>query len=489
MNRANDLPETRSCPTESEVIANLTEEAFTRAAGAPLVKGNRVRLLKDSTENYPAWISAIESARQWIHFETYILRDDPIGRQFAELLSEKARQGVKVRLIYDWVGSLGYSSWRFWRGMIHAGVEVRRFNAPSLVSPLSWINRDHRKMTSVDGGVAFVTGLCVGQRWIGAPDRGIEPWRDTGVQIEGPALAQIESAFNDSWASAGSPLPANEQLTGTLIPTAGDVALRIIASVPHVGGMYRLDQLVATLARRSIWLADAYFVGTTSYVQVLCAAAQAGVDVKLLLPGANDVRVMRAVARAGLRPLLEAGVRVFEWNGSMMHAKTAVIDGRWARVGSTNLNLTSWMNNRELDVLIENEAFAKQMEESYAEDLSRSTEIVLDKYRPRPLITNEIADRRRKRLEPSTPGRTAAGVMRLGHVVGAAITNRRELGPAEAVIIFWGIGILLLLAAVAAYWPRAIAYTVAVIGVWFSLSLLGRALKLRSKRPPGDDDE
>ena len=484
MKRVRDFPEVPTGSTEPDAIGELTNEAFTRAAGAPLVDGNSVRLLRDAAENYPAWISAIESARHWIHFETYILRDDPIGRRFAELLSTKAREGVKVRLIYDWIGSLGYASWRFWRRMRESGVEVRRYNAPSLGNPLSWINRDHRKMTAVDGRIAFVTGLCVGQRWVGDPDRGIDPWRDTGVEIEGPAVAEIEKAFNDSWRSAGYPLPADEIPARHLIKPAGDISLRIIASVPHVGGMYRLDQLMATFARRSIWLADAYFAGTTSYVQALRAAARSGVDVKLLLPGANDIHVMRAVARSGLRPLLDAGVRVFEWNGSMMHAKTAVVDGRWARVGSTNLNLTSWMNNRELDVMIENEAFARQMEEAYVNDLSHSTEIVLDKHHPRPVMQQGKPVRRKKRMQPSTPGRTAAGVMRLGHMVGAAITSRRELGPAEAVIMLSTAAILLVLAFIAGYWPRAIAFPVAFICLWLSLSLLGRALKLRSKTPP-----
>ena len=480
MKRSRDTVETRSWKREPLHIGEFTDEAFTRASGAPLVSGNRVRLLKDSTENYPAWIGAIESAQEWIHFETYILRDDAIGRRFADLLSAKARDGIKVRLLYDWIGSLHYTSWRFWRRMVESGVDIRRFNTPSLGNPLAWINRDHRKMIAVDGRVAFVTGLCVGQHWVGSPDRGIDPWRDTGVEIEGPALADIESAFNDSWSAAGPPIPSNELPVKDAVKPAGDVSVRIIASVPHTGGMYRLDQLVATLARRSIWLADAYFVGTTSYVQALRAAARSGVDVRLLLPGANDLPVMRALARAGLRPLLEAGVRVFEWNGSMMHAKTAVIDGRWARVGSTNLNLTSWMNNRELDVMIEDEPFAEQMEQAYLADLSQSTEIVLDKSRRRPVMKKE--KHRRNRRKGSTASRTAAGVIRLGNVVGAAIANRRELGPAEARIIFGGMAILLVLAAVAAYWPRAIAFPVAVICVWIALSLLPRALSLRSKK-------
>jgi cardiolipin synthase len=203
--------------------------------------------------------------------------------------------------------------------------------------------------------------------------------------------------------------------------------------------------------------------------------------VRLLLPGANDIPVMRALARAGLRPLLEAGVRVFEWNGSMMHAKTAVVDGRWSRVGSTNLNMASWLNNRELDVIVENEGFARQMEDAYLDDLAKSTEIVLEKSRRRPVAKRSKRDRRIQRIRSAAAKQTAAGVMRLGHVVGAAIANRTELGPAELVIIFWGAALLLVIAGVAAYWPRAIAIPTAVACLWMSLSLLVRAYRLRRK--------
>ncbi len=462
------------------VIGKVTSEALTRAGGAPLIAGNRVRLLKDATENYPAWFSAMEAARQWIHFESYIIHDDPIGRRFADLLSAKARDGVKVRLIYDWIGSLGNTPRRFWRRMIQAGVEVRRFNQPTVDNPLGWLSRDHRKMIAVDGRLAFVTGLCVGERWLGSPVRRLDPWRDTGVEVEGPAVAAIEAAFADSWAASGSGLSLNEQPSADTVKHAGDVALRIIASVPNVGGMYRLDQLIATFAQRSIWLADAYFVGTTSYVQALCAAARSGVDVRLLLPGTNDIAVIRALSRAGLRPLLESGVRVFEWNGSMMHAKTAVVDSCWARVGSTNLNLASWLNNRELDVIVEDERFAKLMEQSYLDDLRGSTEIVLQKRHPRPRTKTIERSRMKKIIPAGSATRTAAGVMRLGHAVGAAIGNRRELGPAEIVIMLWGSGVLLALAAIAAYWPRVLAFPAAVICVWFALSLLVRSVHLRS---------
>ena len=166
------------------------------------------------------------------------------------------------------------------------------------------------------------------------------------------------------------------ELTERCLPS-GQVDLRVVATVPNTAGLYRLDQLIAAMARRSLWISDAYFVGVAPYVQALSAAARDGVDVRLLVPGTSDVPAVAAISRAGYRPLLEAGVRVFEWNGSMMHAKTAVADGRWARVGSSNLNLASWIGNCELDLAIEDEAFARCMEAQYESDLGNATEIVL----------------------------------------------------------------------------------------------------------------
>ena len=324
-----------------------------------------------------------------------------------------------------------------------------------LDSPFGWLSRDHRKMLSVDSRTAFISGLCVGRRWVGDPLREIEPWRDTGVVIEGPALVDIEQAFATMWASLGSPI-AEEELPHDrdAIPWAGDVALRVLASVPNTGGVYRLDQLIAAIARRSIWLTDAYFVGTTTYVEALKSAAQDGVDVRLLVPRASDIPGIRAVSRAGFRGLLESGVRIFEWNGPMMHAKTSVVDGRWARVGSTNLNISSWIGNWEMDVVAESEEFSQKMENMFSQDLARSVEIVLrEKRRVRTAAV-------RPRIPPSqkiasgSAGRAAAGVLRLGNTVGAAITDHRVLGRAEATIMFNAAWVLLLLAAVAILWPR-----------------------------------
>ncbi|MEJ7713344.1 MAG: phospholipase D-like domain-containing protein [Pyrinomonadaceae bacterium] len=162
------------------------------------------------------------------------------------------------------------------------------------------------------------------------------------------------------------------------LAAAGDTALRVVASVPSTAGMFRLDQLVAALARERLWITDAYYAATTTFVQGLRSAAKDGVDVRLLVPNGTDIPLLRPLSRSGYRPLLEAGVRVFEWNGTMLHAKTAVADGKWVRVGSTNLNIASWLGNCELDAVVEDESFARQMEEMYLQDLSNATEIVLN---------------------------------------------------------------------------------------------------------------
>ena len=461
----------------------LADRAFSRTVGAPLILGNKVCVLRDATENYPAWLEAIRSAESRIYFENYIIRSDVVGEQFAEALAAKARRGVRVRLIYDWLGALGATSNRFWKSLRQAGVEVRCCNPPRLDSPLGWLSRDHRKMLSVDSRIAFISGLCVGHRWAGDPLRNIEPWRDTGVVIEGPAVFDIEQAFATLWATLGSPI-SKEELPHEreAIPAAGDVALRVVASMPNIAGVYRLDQLIAAIARRSIWLADAYFVGTTSYVEALKAAAQDGVDVRLLVPRASDIPVIRAVSRAGFRGLLEGGVRIFEWNGPMMHAKTAVADGHWARVGSTNLNMASWIGNWELDVIAEDERFSQKMENLYLQDLAHSVEIVLrEKRRVRPTAERPRVGLLQKTASGSA-GRAAAGVLRIGNAVGAAITDHRVLGPAEAKIMFAVAWLLVLLTVVAILWPRVLAAPITVLGGWVAISLLVKAYRLRGRR-------
>jgi cardiolipin synthase len=380
----------------------VAEHAFSRAAGAPLVAGNAVRLLRDASENYSAWLDAIRAAKRSVLFEMYIFADDAVGARFLGAFAAKAREGVAVRVAYDWVGAVGNSSRRQWRELALAGVEVRAYNPPRLAEPLGWLSRDHRKCLVVDGEVAFVTGLCVGQSWEGQPSRGIPPWRDTGVEVRGPAVADVVRAFADTWAASGSPLAESEVVSTEGQATQGTVALRVVATTSGTAALFRLDTLVAALARKSLWLTDAYYAGTGAYVQALRAAAQDGVDVRLLVPGrGSDIAIMQAVSRAGYRPLLEGGVRVFEWNGPMVHAKTAVADARWARVGSTNLNLASWISNRELDVVIEDDAFGREMEAQYLKDLENTTEVVLS----RRLRVRAAGDVRPRRTRERRPGR------------------------------------------------------------------------------------
>jgi cardiolipin synthase len=462
-------------------IRLLAEQVFSRTACAPLERGNSVRILKDARENYPAWIEAISRARAYVHFESYIIYDDDVGAGFADLLARKAREGIRVRVLYDWLGALGKTSRRFWNRLRAAGVEVRCFNQPRFDSPFSWLTRDHRKMISVDGEIAFVTGLCVGRKWVGDPERSLDPWRDTGVAIRGPAVADVDLAFSQMWEILGEPLPADELRDPETIPPAGDMALRVVASIPNTGGLYRLDQLIAALARNSLWLTDAYFVGATSYIQALRSAALDGVDVRLLVPGSTDIPILRAISRSGYYPLLEAGIRVFEWNGPMMHAKTAVADGRWARVGSTNLNLVSWIGNYELDIAVEDEGFAEAMEAMYLEDLTRATEIVLSEHNVRPVQKRPRWSRGQKKLGSGSVSRAGVGAIRIGSAVGAAITNRRILGLTEAKIMLFVSIALLVLSAVSVIWPRLIGIPAAFLGTWLAISLGIRAYKLYVK--------
>ncbi len=318
--------------TFTPAVRALADRAFSRAAGAPLVAGNAVRLLRDARENYPAWLDSIARASHHVHFESFFLYDDAAGRMVADALIGAARRGVAVRLIYDWFGSLGKAGRKFWSRLRSEGIDVRCYNPPRLEAPLGWVSRDHRKMLAVDGEVGYITGLCVGQMWLGDPAKGLEPWRDTGIEVRGPAVADIERAFARVWTMTGPAFEEDECLRETPVE-AGAVSLRVVATEPTTAGMFRVDQLIAALARQRVWLTDAYYAGTTLYVQALRAAAGHGVDVRLLVPGSTDIPLLRPLTRAGYRPLLEAGVRVFEWNGTMLHAKTAVADGHWARVG------------------------------------------------------------------------------------------------------------------------------------------------------------
>jgi cardiolipin synthase len=310
-------------------------------------------------------------------------------------------------------------------------------------------------------------------------------------QVRGPALCDIERAFAHVWATGGAPLPEEDLASRESIAPAGDVALRIVANAPGTTGLFRLDQLIAAAARRTLWLTDAYFAGVPPYVQALRAAARDGVDVRLLVPGSSDIPILRPLSQSGYRPLLETGIRVFEWRGSMLHAKTAVSDCCWARVGSSNLNIASWFGNYELDAVVEDERFAAAVEEMYLADLDYSTEVVLQPRRRRQDAHSKAwapsgERQRRDTIGLSGPAgsasRAAAGALRLGRTVSAALTEQRVLEPTEARLLVLVGAALLGIAALALLWPLIFAVPLSIILVWSGLALLARAYTLRRMR-------
>ena len=458
----------------------LAEQALSRAAGAPLLAGNAVDLLIDGAAHFEAWLAAIRHARQRVLLENYIIRDDAVGQAFREALVECAQRGVQVAVIYDWLGCMGQSRASFWAPLRAAGGQVRSFNPPQFGRPIGWISRDHRKLLVVDGSQGFLSGVCISEKWLGDPARKIAPWRDTGLALRGPAVLELENAFAESWASIGTPLASAEEV-GDIAP-AGSVALRVIATQPSTAGMYRLDQLIAAMASKTLWLTDAYFVGIAPYVQALAAAARDGVDVRLLVPGSSDIPMVAGLSRSGYRPLLNAGIRVFEWNGSMLHAKTAVADGQWARVGSSNLNIASWLNNREIDVAVEDTGFAQRLAAQYEQDLGNATEIVLAPRRWRRRTDQVQATARQPQHHGGgSSGRAAAGALRIANTVGAALTDRRVLGDTATGPLLIGTLALTTLAAVAILWPAVISWPLGILAAWFALNFGARAWRLRRR--------
>ena len=453
------------------------ERAFARIADSDLRHGNAVALLRDSRENYPAWLEAIRSAQTVIHFENFIIADDDSGRQFAEALMERARAGVRVRVLYDWLGSSMRALPHYWRRLREAGVEARVFNPPRLTDPF-WIRRNHRKLITVDGRIAFVSGLCISDSWVGK--NGVEPWRDTGLSLEGPVVADLDATFAESWVLAGmKAIPKSELPHADLIPHAGSVPARVISGEPGMFRTYRVDQFIAATAQRNLWLTDAYFVATTSYVQALGEAARDGVDVRILVPGSSDVPALQPVVRAGYRSLIEAGIRVYEWNGSMLHAKTAVADGRWARVGSTNLNIASWATNWELDVVVEDTGFAEAMEAMYLEDLANATEIVPG-WQSRRRQARNMRSRRGHRFAKGGVRRLAAGALALSSTVGKAVGSRSLTATEASSIAIIGFAVLAL-AALITFFPVLIVSPIVIALAWLGIALLIRAFRLKRR--------
>lgn len=354
--------------------------AIDRAAGARPIDGNRLDHYADSPRALAAMLAGIAGAERWVHFENYIIRDDATGRRFADALAERAGSRVRVRVLYDALGSFGTSR-GFWRRLVRAGVEVRAFNPLLTRHPFDLLSRDHRKLLVVDGGWAMLGGLCIGNEWAGDPARGRRPWRDTMVAVSGPAASAFDGTFARIWSRAGAPLPPDELDADP--PTAGGSTVRAVEGVPGRARVYRTVQLLAASAAERLWITDAYLVAPAPLYAAFVDAAKSGVDVRVLVPGATDLPVLRNFTRVGYRDLLRAGVRVYEYQGPMIHAKTMLVDRRWARVGSSNLNVSSLLTNYELDLAAECEHLTEELARQFRHDLASSVEVVLQPRRLR----------------------------------------------------------------------------------------------------------
>lgn len=352
-------------------VVRAVTSAINRAAGGRPIPGNRVELLIDGPDTYAAMLDLIAGASHWLHFENYIIRSDTEGWRFAEALAARAREGLPVRVLYDAVGSI-LTSRKLWRFLRDAGVEVRAFHPLQPLDLVTNFARNHRKLVVADGSGAVLGGLCIGCEWTGDGDA-IRPWRDTAVRLGGPAAAVLDQAFARTWAVAGAPVPDGEQ-AGRVTPL-GDGEVRVIMGEPGRERAFRVIELLAAGSVERLWITDAYMVAPPRLFQALRDAARDGVDVRMLVPGSSDLPLIRNLSRIGYRDLLRSGVRIYEWDGPMLHAKTIVSDGRWVRIGSSNLNPSSLIGNYELDVLIEDPSLAESMERQFRLDIGRSREV------------------------------------------------------------------------------------------------------------------
>jgi cardiolipin synthase A/B len=444
------------------------DRALARVSDAPLRKGNRLELLENGAHTYDDWLAAIGRARRWIHLDNYIFENDATGQRFAAALSAKPAEGVSVRVLHDWFGCMDVPR-SFWKKLRGAGVEVRAVNPPTLGAPLGAIRRDHRKLLAVDGEYASTGGVCISDGWlVTSPETGL-PYRDTAVSIYGPAVADVECAFAGVWEETGEELPEDERTRAEDIPPAGEQSVRVVVQEPRKMRTLRMLQLLTAGVERRLWITDAYFLSVPILTQALMATARDGVDVRVLVPATNDIPWIGAASRAGYRQFLEAGVRIFEYGGPMIHAKTLVADGRLSKVGSTNLNFSSLAANWEIDLVAEDPGFASKMERLFEEDLANAREVRL------------LRSTRGQRAEPEGPIDTSNRGARRGVVgggSGSASTLARVGGVAlqksgvpldarEHALAAAVSGGLLGVSLLGARFPRFLAWPLAAIGGLF----------------------
>jgi len=388
-----DVLKARGAPSNFLDLHLAIEEAI---VDSPLTTGNRVELLQDGPLTYQAMLAAINAANDHINLETYILDDDEVGQRFSEALIASQQRGVRVNLIYDSVGTLKTPK-EFFRNLEANGIQVLEFNP---VNPLTasegWElnSRDHRKLLIVDGRVAFIGGINISSVYSGGSFRqsskvrpgGELPWRDTHVKIEGPVVAELQKLFIQTWEKQqGSALPP-AQYFPTLVRVS-DELVRAIGSSPDEPYSLIYATLISALrsAQSEIWITNAYFVPDPQLLQSLKDAAASGVDVRLILPSSTDAWLVFHAGRAHYHELLVAGVKIYERRHALLHVKSAVIDGVWSTIGSTNMDWRSFLHNQEVNVVILGVNFGDKMREVFLADQAHAQRITLKKWQQRPV--------------------------------------------------------------------------------------------------------
>jgi cardiolipin synthase len=364
-------------------------------AESPLVAGNQTHLLADGVETFPAMFRAIKNAKDHINLEYYIFEDiENDGEKLGDLLITKRQEGVAVNIIYDSYGSDSTKA-DFFTRLKEAGINLVAFNPVNPLDPQSLNNRDHRKMLVADGAKAIVGGINLSTTYQsssfgksgnvkGKPD---ERWRDTDIEIDGPVVAQLQTLFLDHWNTQKGP-PLDVQNFFPVVPPQGTEVVRVIGSTPERAiPRYYVTVLSAIRnAEKSIWVSAAYFVPTDEEEEDLMAAARRGIDVRLLLPSDSDSARALAVGRSHYSDLLEAGVKIYEAQNLVLHSKTAVIDGVWSVVGSSNFDRRSVLFNDEVDAVVLGSATAEELQTMFENDIKNAKQIDLANWRRRSLM-------------------------------------------------------------------------------------------------------
>lgn len=371
-----------------ETLYTVAEPQFLRSMGSllgpPMVDGNRTQALVNGDEIFPAMLEAIRNAQHTITFETYIYWSGAIGQEFAEALSDRARAGVRVHVMLDSVGS-GDIDKAYIKQMKEAGIEVHRYN------PLRWDtlarmnNRTHRKLLVIDGKIGFTGGVGIAEPWTG---NGQDPkhWRDTHFRVEGPVVAQMQSAFFDNWIEVSGQVLHGAAYFPAIEPVAKHTA-QVFTSSP--GGGAESVQLMYLLsiaaAKTSVQISMAYFVPDNVDVNTFIAARKRGVRVQMIVPGAHaDAKLLRRASRFEWGPLLRAGVEIYEYQPTMFHCKVMIVDELWTSVGSTNFDSRSFSVNDEANLNIYDAEFARAQVRIFEQDLRQSRRITLEEWENRP---------------------------------------------------------------------------------------------------------